>query len=225
MAGKGLAKIAEDAGVLGELTTNDQFLTVVNNDPPVSVVKEHPFAKGVKYLPIEYVENLLTTIFQDWYVEIIDSGQLLNAVFVNVRLHYRHPVLKEWRHQDGTGAMDVQTESGKSASDLAAIRSNAVMKALPAAKSYAIKDAAEHIGKLFGRDLNRKDAPDFEPIYQRESERQYVKERQAAFAEAKTLDELRDAWVQTEPKTIPELVKAKDKRKQELEQGNANTTG
>lgn len=31
------------------------------------------------------------------------------------------------------------------------------MKALPAAKSYAIKDACEHIGKLFGRDLNRTD--------------------------------------------------------------------
>jgi hypothetical protein len=28
--------------------------------------------------------------------------------------------------------------------------------ALPMAKSYAIKDACDHFGKLFGRDLNRK---------------------------------------------------------------------
>ena len=27
----------------------------------------------------------------------------------------------------------------------------------PAAESYAVKDAAEKIGKLFGKDLNRKD--------------------------------------------------------------------
>lgn len=29
--------------------------------------------------------------------------------------------------------------------------------AVPAAKSYAIKDAAEMFGKIFGKDLNRKD--------------------------------------------------------------------
>jgi hypothetical protein len=31
------------------------------------------------------------------------------------------------------------------------------MKAAPAAESYAVKDAAEKIGKIFGKDLNRKD--------------------------------------------------------------------
>ena len=32
------------------------------------------------------------------------------------------------------------------------------MKSVPAAESYAVKDAAEKLGKLFGKDLNRKDA-------------------------------------------------------------------
>jgi hypothetical protein len=31
------------------------------------------------------------------------------------------------------------------------------MKAAPAAESYAVKDAAEKIGKLFGKDMNRAD--------------------------------------------------------------------
>jgi len=31
------------------------------------------------------------------------------------------------------------------------------MKALPAAESYAIKDAAEKLGQIFGSNLNRKD--------------------------------------------------------------------
>jgi len=31
------------------------------------------------------------------------------------------------------------------------------MKAAPAAESYAVKDAAEKIGKIFGKDLNRAD--------------------------------------------------------------------
>jgi hypothetical protein len=58
---------------------------------------------------------------------------------------------------DGVGAAELQTKTGASASDLAAINTGAVMMALPMAKSYAIKDAAENLGKLFGRDLNRKD--------------------------------------------------------------------
>ena len=35
--------------------------------------------------------------------------------------------------------------------------------AFPMAKSYALKDAAEHIGVLFGRDLNRKDTMQLTP--------------------------------------------------------------
>jgi hypothetical protein len=36
-------------------------------------------------------------------------------------------------------------------------KNDAVMKAAPAAESYAVKDAAEKIGKLFGKDMNRAD--------------------------------------------------------------------
>ena len=35
------------------------------------------------------------------------------------------------------------------------IKSAGVQMALPAAKSYAIKDAVEHIGAIFGRNVNR----------------------------------------------------------------------
>jgi len=41
--------------------------------------------------------------------------------------------------------------------DWNATKNDAVMKAAPAAESYAVKDAAEKIGKLFGKDMNRAD--------------------------------------------------------------------
>lgn len=44
------------------------------------------------------------------------------------------------------------------------------MKALPTAESYAIKDAAEKLGKLFGKDLNRKDELAFEAKYATQSQ-------------------------------------------------------
>jgi hypothetical protein len=64
--------------------------------------------------------------------------------------------------------MNVQTDAGKSAADLGAIKASAVQMALPSAKSYAIKDAAEHFGAIFGRDLNRKDIIQFSGAHTKE---------------------------------------------------------
>lgn len=141
-----------------ELSKNKENLKVILNHKPAKAwVKEHPFARGVKYIPIGQVENLLDTIFLDWRVEIISTSQLFNSVAVQVRLHYVNPVSGEWSYHDGVGAVGIQTDKGAKASDLTAVKQDAVMKALPAAKSYAIKDAAEHLGVIFGRDLNRKE--------------------------------------------------------------------
>ncbi len=171
---KELAKII-DSKKLKTFTELDNFLEFINQDPPKQWVKEHPYAKGVKYIPIDKVELMLDKIFQVWHVEILDTGQLLNSIFVNVRVHYKHPITGEMEHQDGTGAMAIQVDKGKNASDLGAIKSNAIMLALPSAKSYAIKDAVEHIGKIFGRDLNRKDTIAFTPSYNIEDEKAKIK--------------------------------------------------
>lgn len=148
---------------------NDGLNLLLNREVPAAWVKDHPFARNVKYLPIEKVEFLLTRIFQEWRVEILNEGQLFQSIYVKVRLHYKNPVNGEWSFHDGVGAVDVQTEKGASPADLAKIVNGAVMKGLPAAKSYAIKDAAEHLGKLFGRDLNRKDVIEFTPAYAKET--------------------------------------------------------
>lgn len=148
---------------------------LLNNPPNNKWVKRHPFIKidsavpGQKeqlpYLPIDKVEYLLTRIFQHWRVEVIGYQQLFNAVSCHVRLHYRNPVNGEWMFHDGLGAVGVQTDAGATAADLSKIKADAVMKALPASKSYAIKDAADHLGKLFGRDLTRKDTLGFTASY------------------------------------------------------------
>lgn len=141
---------------------NDALNAILNVETPDKWVKQHPFAKNVKYVPIDKVEYLMTKIFQVWNVEVIDFKQIFNSVSCHVRVHYKDPVSEVMRFQDGVGAVGIQTDKGASASDMGAIKSDAVMKALPAAKSYAIKDACEHIGKIFGRDLNRPDALGYE---------------------------------------------------------------
>ena len=144
---------------------NDQLNLLLSQPTPEKWVKEHPFAKGVKYVPIDKVEYMLTRIFQRWHVEVREYKQLFNSITCHIRLHYLNPVNGEWEYQDGVGATAVQLDAGSNGSDISKIKHDAVMKALPAAKSYAVKDAAECIGSIFGANLNRKDVVGFQPAY------------------------------------------------------------
>lgn len=140
-----------------EVSNQDRLREVLNKQPSQSWVKEHPLAKGVNYLPIDKVEVMLDAIFQEWRTEIKSVSQLAQSICAVVRLHYKNPVTGEWTYHDGVGAVPMQTDKGYSAADLSHIKSDAVATGAPAAVSFAIKDAADHIGKIFGRDLNRKD--------------------------------------------------------------------
>lgn len=148
-----------------EAFKSDQLNLLLNQQPPTSWVKQNKYANNSNYLPIDKVEYLLTRIFQQWRVEVLNYSQLFNAVSCHVRIHYVNPITGEWSYHDGVGAADVQVKSGSNPSDLANINKNAVGMALPIAKSYAIKDASHHLGKLFGKDLNRKDVLEFDGAY------------------------------------------------------------
>ena len=147
-------------GDLAEIRKQEELTVALNQTPPEDWVKTHPYIKGYKYLPIERVEFLLKSLFKGYYkIEVIKTGMLLNCVEVTVRIHYKHPLTGEWLSHDGVGASEVQTQkdSGHLQMDMSNINRGAVVMALPNAKSVAIKDAADHLGKLFGSDLNRKD--------------------------------------------------------------------
>lgn len=139
------------------------FQVLVNQNPKHDWLKTHPTTKGA-YLPIERVEWLLTQIFLKWKVEVKTVQVIANSVVVTVRLYYYNQMDKEWNWQDGIGAAPVQTDKGAGAMDWNSVKTDAVMKAAPAAESYAIKDAAEKIGKLFGKDLNRKEIISFDNL-------------------------------------------------------------
>ena len=130
---------------------------LLNQEPSPKWIKGHPFVKDLKYLPIDRVEWLLTNIFLKWWVDIKDTRVIANSVCVTVTLYAVDPITGTTLQQDGIGCVDIQTAKGAEATDFAKITPFAVMKAAPAAKSYAVKDAAENFGKLFGKDLNRKD--------------------------------------------------------------------
>jgi len=142
----------------------NQLNILLNQQPPEKWLKVHPFVKKLKYLPIERVEYLLTKLFFRWKVEIKSTQLIGNSVCVTVRLHYFNPITNEWEWQDGVGASPLQTDSGAGAIEFNKLKSGAVMMSAPAAKSYAVKDAAEQIGAIFGKNLNRADKANYDNL-------------------------------------------------------------
>lgn len=147
-----------------QLDEVNQLNILLNQQPPASWLKEHPFVKKLRYIPIERIEYLLTRLFFRWRVEIKKTQLIGNSVCVEIRLHYFNPILNEWDWQDGVGAAPLQTDSGAGATEFNKLKSGAVMMAAPAAKSYAVKDAAEQLGALFGKNLNRADKANYDSL-------------------------------------------------------------
>lgn len=142
----------------------NNLVVLLNQSPPDNWLKPHPMVRSYKYLPIERVEWLLTRIFTKWWVEIIDSKIVANSAVVTVRLFVINPLNNETWHNDGIGCAPIQTDSGAGATEFDKVKSDGVMKAMPSAESYAIKDAADKFGRIFGKDTGRKNSMNYEML-------------------------------------------------------------
>ncbi len=159
------------------LQKDSAIQVLLNKEPNPNWQKEHPIAKvkdskgnqiPLKYLPIERVEWLLTNLFLRWRVEIKSQQILANSIVVSVRVHYYDHGISEWNWSDGIGAAPIQIDAkGNGAIDFANMKSNAIQLAAPSAESYAVKDACEKLGKIFGKDLNRQTIIDYTPLTDR----------------------------------------------------------
>ena len=150
-----------DINIPGKLNALNVLL---NQEPPESWIKTHPIAKNVKYIQIDKVEYLLTKIFITWFVEVKECKMVANSMVTVIRLHYKNPITDQMEWTDGVGAANLQVNSGAAASDFEKIKHNAVEIAAPKSKTAAVKDAAENLGKIFGKDLNRKDTLDYDTL-------------------------------------------------------------
>lgn len=173
-------QILDNVGSMIPQNVKDQmeFLKFLNVSPKKEWIKFHPISK-VAYIPIGIIETMMQRIFGEIRIEVLDHKQIANSITVCVRVHYKSPVSDEWKYQDGLGAAPIQIKAEvdpadptgqrkitPSAIDFAKMQTNAIQLALPAAKSYAIKDACEHIGALFGRDITRKETLVYTELYQ-----------------------------------------------------------
>ena len=128
------------------------FKLWLNQAPNPTWIKKLPVGGGKEsdYLPIECVEHLLTTLMVSWAVEVKQVIYHFNVVNVTVRLHYVSPIDNKAYWQDGTAGFEMYQSEKTNAIDRSA------RSASQNAETFAIKDAAEKIGNIFGKNLNRK---------------------------------------------------------------------
>lgn len=142
------------AGV--DLSLYSQSIQMTKNfnvSPPKEWVSKHKLTKN-DYIPISVIEQLLDLFFPLWEIEVVNYNVILNSITVHIRLKVKYPD-GSIRVVDGLGAAPIQQESGSEINDTSSVKKTAIQISLPIAKSFALKDAADHLGKIFGRDLSR----------------------------------------------------------------------
>ena len=139
----------------------DDLNLILNTPVPQSWVKTHPMVTitvngqnvPLPYIPIKRVKYLLKRIYGKYEWEIKSCQQILNAVVIVGKLTITNPVTGERESQDGVGATAIQMNKGATQGDLSAIKANAIQIGAPAAESYALKNAAEKFGDIFGGNI------------------------------------------------------------------------
>ena len=118
-------------------------------------VKQSPSSDKASYLPIGLIENQLDELYSGlWQTE--GTVELMgNSIVATVTLKVFHPTAKLWISRTGIGAKKVQLNKGAAAMDTSQMKADAFEKGAPAAKSMALRNAAQSLGQVFGRNLNR----------------------------------------------------------------------
>jgi hypothetical protein len=148
-----------------QLANVTSFMKLLNVPPKKNVIKQNKFANNSNYLSIGHIEHLLDSFFPEWSYEVKSTQVLGNSIAVTVSLTLTSPITGNIIKRDGVGACPIELKSGtQNALDFGNISPKAIQKNLPTAKSLALKNAAQTIADIFGRNINREDDI-YIPIY------------------------------------------------------------
>jgi hypothetical protein len=138
------------------LMSLEAFQKKLNKKPNANNVLE---MSGFKYVSIDYCQNKLNEVFfGQWKTENFRWQVVANEIIGSVDLHVFHPVSETWLVRTGAAANIIRQDAGAQLTDVNAKKKNALEQDFPKLMSECIKAACKQLGRLFGQDLNRKDA-------------------------------------------------------------------
>jgi len=153
------------------------FIRRLNQEPNPSEFEPTPDGKA-KTLPISFVEMTLDELFLGlWETKDFKWSAITNEVQGSIRLIYTHPVTGKKYSRVGAASIIITVDSlsdkekeemSKQARNLYALnpenkKPNALDLGFPKLKAECLKNAAQSLGKVLGRDINRKKKDSFKP--------------------------------------------------------------
>lgn len=146
-----------------------------------SQIKKNEMIPNLSYIPIGHIESLLDEFFFGlWETKNFQYSHIANELVGSLELVVFHPAAQKWLTRIGAGAVMIQFEAKyetdnegkpdkkrKIKTDITDIRGkilNTLVKDFPHLKSTCISNAARSLGKVFGRDLNRKEEASYNPM-------------------------------------------------------------
>ena len=205
----GSSLMAEATFTAGKLKSAEDFMKKLNEEPPDNELRATPDGRA-RTLPISFVQMKLDEIYiGQWGTTELRLMQVGNEIVGNLILWVIHPITGLKIERPGTAAIQITVDAvpeeikkdnraGNAwALDMQNKKPNALYLSAPKLKSECIKNAAGTLGKVFGRDINRKadDVDIYESIYSDEIEVNEVKaEVEAQLNNCTTKDGLAAIW-------------------------------
>lgn len=142
------------------------FLKRLNQEPDTSELDKTPDGKALT-LPISFIEMTLDEIFLgQWETSEPTYQQIFNEVVGSLVLTVWHPITSQPIRRVGFASIVITQDKDATMADFNTTKKkNALDMAFPKLKAECVKNAAQSLGKVFGRDLNRKRKDEFKPAY------------------------------------------------------------
>jgi len=123
-------------------------------------------AMGYKYVDIDEIENRLNELFFGVWSWKIDGDPVIvaNEIIVHGTLSVFHPVAMTWIHRSGIGATQIRFEKDSPIGDITKKIKTALQMDAPKASAEALKNAAQSLGRVFGRGVRRKETENYNPL-------------------------------------------------------------
>ena len=150
-----------------------KFASSLNHSDPISGVEPTPDNKA-KTLTISHVEMTLDEYFFGlWSTENFKWSVIQNEVVGSLDLIVVHPMNGMFIRRTGAASIIIQVDkvpdeikNNSKARNIHALspenkKPNALDMGFPKLKAECLKNAAQSLGKIFGRDLNRKQKDTF----------------------------------------------------------------
>jgi len=182
-----------------------EFKAILQRAPIDTEVKAPGRFVKVPHLTISTIEAKLDLVFGEglWYTELVYQEGIANEIIGRGFLHYLHPVLQSWQKREGFAAVQIQlskvtaqeSQNGirRKASDIDYKILDTLKLSYPKLKADLTKNAAQTLGRFFGRDVSRK-SEDLE-IYSDLRDSKQIKAFREMAEDQNTLDDLNEMFL------------------------------